>query len=228
VFSVIKKRELNDWLKIVSVIAIVIIFLRQFILYNVPEIVPFGEELGELLYDSCVGYLVTYWFYYLTVYRRDKQYNAKVYKFVKKRVTAIINDFNDLTSRIYSNAFALHVINISDFEKKESLRVALGLLNPSQESGVLDGTFTPLLWGEFIKLRANQIERSLRDIFIFVPYLEYEDIEIFSEIYSSNCLEIIKNIDLNKLDSLEFLADPIDDLNELIKKLKHRFPEPSS
>lgn len=220
-----KKRELNDWLIIFSLIALVIIFIRQFILYNVPEIVPFGEELGELLYDSCVGYLVTYWFYYLTVYVREKNYKKKVYKFVTKNVNSIIIDYDLLLEKIKNvknNNPALKEIELDNAHNFSSVLI---FIYPREMSGVLNGAFQEMSWGELFKLKRDNIERSLKDIFMFIPYLDSEDIELFTNMYKSNFLEHIRNLNLNRFDDLQFLGQQMWEFGEMIKILEGKFPQ---
>jgi hypothetical protein len=221
---VVKKRELNDWLKILSVLAIVIIFLRQFVLYNVPEFVPFGEELGELLYDSCVGYLITFWFYYLTVYLRDQNYKKRVYEFVARRAKEIVRDFNDLLQDLETFKNNQHQVKNIDLDSEYNLGLILKLIDPSSASLRLNGAFQSITWGEFFKLKRNMIENALKDIFLFVPYLEEEDIQLFTNIYSSQFLALIKNIDLNKVQDLHFLSKVMWKFNDdYIKVLDNKF-----
>lgn len=219
-----KKRDIFVYLSFFAVIASVLIIIRQFILYDVPEFWRFGSELGDIIFDISIGYLVTYWFYYLTVYRREKQYKDNAYKLVNKRATYIVSSFNSLKEKTYNtNKSMFDVVGIKMITEYDFGQV-LKIIKPTEFTGDLNSAFQPMTWSDYIVNTNHSIDRALKDIFIVIPYLEPEDIDLFTDLYSSEFLELTKNIPLNELADIGFLGNPMYKFDQLIKKVQERFP----
>ena len=215
----------NKVLMAISVVALVFIFIRQSLL-NIPEGLPFGEELGEFLYDASVGYLITYWFFYLTVYRIERRDKENVYRFVNRRCVQIvitleefIKELTDNTpSAILSNEYlSTGQLQIQDF--KNILRV----LPHHNYINRFNQKFEQMTWCDYFYNINDKIISYIRDIFLLMPHLETDDIALFTEIYDSRYLETVQNIDLSDCADLEFLSTDLHELYIKIQALKEKF-----
>jgi hypothetical protein len=218
-----KKPDINYFLTMTSSFCIVIIFIRQFILYDTPEVIKVGHEFGELFFNISVGVLVTHWFYYLTIYRREKRYKDKAYKLVNKRTKSIVTSFHTLKSNIYeANKPIFETIGI-EMDTAYNYGQILKFINPAKDSGKLDGAFQPMNWAVLITRANNRIEQAIKDIFIVMPHLEAEDIELFTDLYDSRYLETVNNIDLSGSSDIGFLGQDMYDFNIMIEKIESKF-----
>jgi hypothetical protein len=95
-------------------------------------------------------------------------------------------------------------------------------IQPNAYSGSQNGAFQPQTWSQQINNANRAIEQAIKYIFIVIPYLDSEDIELFTELYSSSYLELVNNIDLFQLDGIEFLGEVMYKFNELIEQVKTR------
>ena len=213
----------NKYLKIASVIAILIIAIRQFVLYDIPEYFFFGEELGELLFNLSIGYLVTFWFYYLTVYKPDQEHksraNAYAKEFVKKIAIAYDSLIEDLSESKSSLLNELHL----NLESKEGLVVALKMTDSLEVSPRMNSLMVSLTWADLFLSQRNQIERFLREITLVYGHLEPHQNEIITKLLSHPFLEIIRNMPLDKIENLDFIAIDMWEFGNLVKELKSEF-----
>lgn len=216
------KKSLKFYLNMISIFALLFIFLRQFVLNETLEIVSWGSEFGELIFNLSIGYLVTYWFYYLTVYRRELKYRNKSYILVKKRAMRIVLVFNTLKESMYQND-PVHIETGKNMDKKDDYERILKSINPNENCPTLDGSFQHQTWAKSIETRRNIIEKSIEDIFIVSMYLDSEDIELFAELHTSKFLELTQVIDLRALNNLDFLAKPMYEFSEKVDIINDRF-----
>jgi hypothetical protein len=219
----IKIHDMNVLLLGLSIFSVIIIFVRQFVLYDVHEFLPWGSEFGELMFNLCIGFLTTYWFYYLTVYLREMSYKKRVYKYVNKYVQSIIIEHNLLTTKVEDVKNKTLSLMDLEFCSPEDYKNVLMFIYPNQKCGVLNGAFQEMNWGELFKLIRDQIDRNLKDIFIFTPYLDLEDIETLTNLYQCDFLEHVRNISLNEFDDLMFLGQQMHDMKILVEILKNKF-----
>ena len=218
-----KLLDMNIVLLIISILAGIFIILKQFVLYNVPEWFEWGSEFGELLYDTSLGYLVTYWFFYLTVYRPEQEHkkraNAYVQVFAKKIALAYDSLKEDVVAQ-HSEA-----LKLSEVEKgsKNEINIILTRTKPGNISPRMNNLFQPMTWADLFLTQRNQIERFLREITLVYNQLEPHQNEIITKMLSHDYLELIRNIPLEQLEDLQFLTQGMWEFGHLIEELKDEF-----
>lgn len=208
-----------------SVLAVLIIIGRQFILYNVPEFFLYGQELGELLFNLSIGYLVTFWFYYLTVYRTDQEHKKRANAYAKEFVNRIAQAYDSLIDDLvetYSTSVNQLQLNT---DSKEALTFMLKMTDSTQLSPRMNNLFIPMTWADLFLNQRNQIERFLREITIVYVHLEPHQNEVITKMLSHYFLEHIRNIPLDTIENLDFLADGMWEFGTLVKELKIEFLE---
>lgn len=215
--------NLHRNLIVISVIAVLIIIVRQFILYDVPEFFSLGQELGELLFNLCVGYLVTFWFYYLTVYRRESKYKIRVQKYVEVFVEKTVNAYDSLiTNLVETNQHKLQEVGVEPYSK-EGFKILFRLTEMNGFSPLLDRNFIQMTWAEYIKTQRNQIDKNLRECSIVFQHLDPDEINVITELISHELLEVLNNIPIEKFESIEAFSDLFFDMGEKIRNLEKAF-----
>lgn len=58
----------NPYLNLALIIAIVSVVLMEAYLFDIPEIVPWGEELGNIYYKLCLSLMASYIFYFIVIH----------------------------------------------------------------------------------------------------------------------------------------------------------------
>ena len=215
-----KKFNINYVLLFFTVIALICILFRQFILIDVPEWFSWGSELGELLFNLSIGYLVTYWFYYLTVQRPGRIRRNKATLHSKVYVNKILLAYESLSTELLAANK-----DVVEFDKgsKEELEAAFKLINLRSNSTIYDSNFNLLTWGSLIRSKRNQIVNNLREITLLFNDLDVEQVEAVTILLRQNIFEYLKNIDLNHFDSFEGFASDYYELGSLMDNLKRQF-----
>lgn len=215
--------DLHRNLKVISVIAALIIIVRQFVLYNVPEFFSFGQELGELLFNLCIGYLVTFWFYYLTVYRRERKYKIRVQKYVEVFARKTVNAYDSLISNlIESNQHILKEMGINPNSQK-GFEILFRLTKMKNTSPMMDKNFVEMTWAEYIKTQRNQIDKNLRECSIVFQHLDPDEIKVITDLISHELLEVLQNMPIEMFDSIEAFSGLFFDMGQKIRKLEKVF-----
>lgn len=215
--------ELHNVLKGISVIAVITIFIRQFVLYDVPEFFEFGYELGELLFNLSIGFLVTFWFYYLTVYRRERNYKVRSRKYVEVFVNKVVIAYDNLINDLIESK--QHVINELgiDPNSEKGFAVLLKLNKMGDISPTMDRNFVQMTWADYIKNQRNQIDSNLRECSIVFQYLDPEEIEVITVLISHELLEVLKNMPIETFESIEAFSDLFFDFGKKVRNLEKTF-----
>lgn len=72
-------------------------------LSNIPEKFEYGSELGKFLYDISIGYLVSYFFFYLVVFLKEEKDTKHINYRVSLKSTFVIIDCYSLFDDIFHN-----------------------------------------------------------------------------------------------------------------------------
>ncbi|MCM3359813.1 hypothetical protein [Psychrobacillus sp. MER TA 171] len=212
-------------LKVVAGVAILIIIMRQFILYDVPELFPIGQELGELLFNLSIGYLVTFWFYFLTVYRPEQEHKKRANAYAKEFVKKIVQAYESLIEDLIESQSSLVSTLQLNIDSKEALIAILKITDSTKLSPRMNNMFVPMTWADLFLNQRNQIERFLREITIVYGHLEPHQNEVITKMLSHHLLEHIRNIPLSTIQNLDFLAEGMWEFGTLVKELKKEFDE---
>ncbi|MFJ7731174.1 hypothetical protein ACIQXF_04695 [Lysinibacillus sp. NPDC097231] len=217
-----KIKDIFFWLSIGLIISVLVILTRQLLL-SVPERFYLGSEIGEVLFNLSIGYFVTYWFYYLTVHRTEKIHKKKAYKLVFTRANKIVSNFNSLKQSMFDANLPIFQVAGIQMDNAYNYEQVLKFITPSTYSNSFNGAFQPMTWNERILEANNSIENAVKDIFIVIPYLDPDDIELFTDLYSCEYFELTNNIELTTIEDIEFLGKPMYEAYEIIKKIEMKF-----
>lgn len=227
-----KSKKMNLILLSGSILAGFIIFLRQFILYDIPEYFSFGEELGELLFNLCVGYLVTYWFYYLTIYREEKKKSEFAFKFVKTRVNEIAHSLDSLLTSIYKEqdeTFYFFYPEIHYFKTEiysgSDTGLDFSLSRLDLQSHYFKSEHDPILswkwWEKFHKVTLNAI-RLIGEIELYSENLDSEIDQLIKELLIDNFLKSMSNMNLSRINKIDFQAHSMCEFIVLVERLREK------
>jgi len=76
------------------------VVLGRTVLLAVPEVVPFGAEVGALLYDAGLAYATAWLFQWLVIVRPERARRASLNAVIGQRVDAVVNPCRSLVSAL--------------------------------------------------------------------------------------------------------------------------------
>lgn len=215
-----KNKKLEFWLVSLFIISLVILVIRQFVLYSTPEFFWFGQEVGEILFNLAIGYIITSLFYYLTIYRREYKNRKHAYEFTRSRLDKIIGNVTSLIESIYNDKKEVFDATGIDIETEEGLNNALRLLDMHAYSPRYNSSFQQLKWHELFSMSGPYNKNMLQEILVLLPYLDPEDIQRVTDLLSHEYLELLRNMDLSLYDEISFINVPMHDFKSKIIDFK--------
>lgn len=218
--------DINSILLVGSIIAVVIIGLKQFILNDIPEWFSFGEELGELMYDASIGYLVTYWFYYLTVYRVEKKRSERATDFVRIRIISIVRDTDNLLSAMYKrDQNMLEFLTYPDSESlknEEALDFVLCRLNLQSFYSTSKHSFLNVKWWEKLRHFAIDTKKSIEEMQYFLTDLDSDVKQLVVDLSIHEYINIMTNLYLHEEEYIENTSHSMYEFIILTNQLNER------
>jgi hypothetical protein len=220
------ERWLNRGLWAVLVIALVYCAFQHVVLAEIPQRIPFGARLGDLLYDLAIAYVGAFMFYVLVVRLPLLRDRANVYQIVEALLWRVFDESRGLIMEL--NRMAR--IDDTRQETPEDLAIALGerpatrehvrslceRIKPDQDvnirmltpSGVR--SVTPLEW---IRSHAERAHNANQEVQIFAPYLASKVVRLLALIDLSRideaCTMLLGQESLSRPETLSPLAHPI-------------------
>ncbi len=106
-------KSLRKDLVLIFILSFVIIIIIDFWLMNVPEIIPIGAELGNIIYRLSFAYITSFIFYFLVVHIKNEKDKENLKPFTKRNVQGIIS---------IGKSINLNLTNKSDFLSLDELK----------------------------------------------------------------------------------------------------------
>jgi hypothetical protein len=167
------------------------IFLIEFPLRNIPESWEYGSETGKVIYDISIGYIVSYIFFYLVVFRKDENDKKNINRRVSREASLIIIEgysiFNNLTNKIVNKKIISFPPTIEQVEKYCS--ECDPFHSPFQVNNRQN-----VPWMELLRYRKQDTKNYLVKIFQLLPYLDSELVGILTRLEDSGLFYYIDHL----------------------------------
>jgi len=225
-----KEKTLFVWF----IISVAITILRLFLL-SIPEIIPFGAEIGNIILSLSTGYIISYIFYFLVVFIKKERDIRNVSGYLIKYLSYLCIEayrfYNGLKINSQSKSLA--------FPPSEGdLKIIFNKLHPvnsncSKSSG---GRYN---WYEYLKFVLCETSNEyINEIWKLLPHLDTEMLQILNSLKESYMFraawgisrEIIptdtSRINVHNDDSIpKRISEYFDIINTLEKYLDSNFSE---
>lgn len=232
------KKLFHPW---VFLFAIIFLLVYKLVLLNIDEIFPMAYEIGDLIYEAMLAYFAGYIFYLLVEYfpkRRDKK---TVYRYVNRKRDSIINNFYRFLDHVISEievvsnlvpedpptaarVFLAQELKKDEFDLKnmsiEKFEKVMRIIHNQDRSPVsqFPDLLNHLTWNQYFRLHSQSILKLVNEVFVVIPYLEPDHINIFTDIQDCSFFGLVNNIDVSQ--DCEFLANSIHKYYLLIRELE--------
>ena len=173
-------KTLRQELKTLLYFAVILIFLIEFILFDIPEIFPKANVLGNITLKFCYSYISALIFYFLVVHFKRQKEKRDYYKILNKNISTIINQGKNLEHNLkrFSEIEHFNSCEIDD------LRKVLSKINPKELfQGVHYAGVGYVHWYKHLYYESQKSKTNIDLIFKNSILLEAELISLLNEIY---------------------------------------------
>lgn len=220
---------------------IAFVFSYQFFLNKLPELFPFGYELGDIQYRICFAFITSYIFYVLITFIPKEKDKENVYEYINPKKDELINSIENFFGVLVETAnyaelkdptkqamksilFQNRKLEVNLLTNKD-IKDICTIINPDDHSPINvyeSKQFVKLTWTEFIKFHVDSTNQQIADIFVLMPHLESKHIKLLSNLKDIEFIRIVrigKIFDLIDSDIVVF-DDPLYKYYQCISKLK--------
>jgi len=184
---------------ILLILSIITIILNDFIFSNTIEIIPIGNELGQILSNLSLAYISSYIFYLLVVVTKEKKDRKNVYNSVYHLTNSLIAhgysiydeiieasgaDKSDYNKKTISEDDYFKLCEISDIRYTPKNRFFGSPFNPRYANlaqHIYNGTVT-------------QTNRYIEKVFEFMPFLDSDFIALLNKLRHSGFFKMNANM----------------------------------
>lgn len=150
-------------------ISLVAVLLINFPLSSIEEFFQYGSEIGKFIYDISIGYMVSYFFFYLVVFLKEEKDKGNVSYRASLRTRFIIIDAYSL----YSSILEVPIVKLFP-PSLEKIHEACLKIDPFVSPLSTTGSDNRRLpWSSYLKLFRKTNLEYLEKI-ISLPYLDSE------------------------------------------------------
>ena len=200
-FTYIKKfidliTAVNKTLNLVLIIAVASIIIMKSWLQQIPELVPWGSEFGDVYYSICLSVVSSYIFYFIVVHIKSIKDKERISPYLAEQVNEIIGDYKFQIRWI--RKVAGNKTSDEYFSDEDDLISMLSKMHPNGKSPLSNVT-----WFQFFYYFKDRTKVHASNIFSRMPYLDSELVRLISRI--DNCeyfkiLELLNTITVRNND----------------------------
>ncbi len=147
--------------------------------FTEPIYLPWASELGDLVSNICIGFIVSYLFYFIVVFAKSEQDKKNISEVIAWQSNIIVIQGRSLHKSIVKNN-----THVKSFPPSlDELETACKDIDPFN-SPLVHSSKT-LHWNAFVKSKVNEIQWSLNKLYPIYPLIDSELIGILTSIEKS-------------------------------------------
>ncbi|WP_238653915.1 hypothetical protein [Paenibacillus piscarius] len=202
------------------ILALIIIVITQFVLNDVPEYFRGGANLGNVLFNISMSYLVSYIFYVIVAYLPEE--NKKTY--VRKHVDALVKDIIKYNNTLKDN-MKRQTGNTANMNNDTDIINVMSQIQTNATAPIVAfvSGISSFNWKEYLELNNNQVVNKCNGLFVYMPYLDPELVQLLSDlIYSKyfNQLDLLRGVPTNPRTTIGYLSTTYVVYNNVITKIE--------
>lgn len=204
------KKNIMNFTKYLFVLSIFYIFIYRFYLINIPSLIPYAYEIGDIIYQFSFAYSVSFVFYVIVTLIPKQSDKKNVYYYIDGRIEIILYLYNEFLPVAFNDQ-----TNDIDTLSTENLNKKI-IKHYTKMSFFI--TFPAPIQEELIYLIFHT-RKCISDIFIMIPYLETNHIRLLTSLQDSSFLNLKTEKDNIQIPIVYWIQ-----YHELLKKLKKEWP----
>jgi len=191
-------------LAIIALLAIVLLFLFEFLFFENPEFFNGANKIGKIIYGLLLSYLAAYVFYILTVYYKEYRMRKSVRIPLQYEVEQILKSYHSLFLSISKSSG----INIEDCFSREDIETACSKLKTTESPlNPYEGNTVklPNNWITYLNVNKDvSIERISSIFSVYLNNMDYVLIDLLVKIKTSEYFELVNIADQRKVEYEDF------------------------
>ncbi|THD32250.1 MAG: hypothetical protein DI588_09160 [Flavobacterium johnsoniae] len=177
----------NQTLIILLILSLIIVICNEILFYNVPEIIPYGDVVGQVFSYLSLSYIASCIFYYVVVVVKEKRDKKNVYLSVYKLLEKLIAEayaiyrFPIEASKTDRNKFTAQTITREEYIDVCS-KANPREISPQHKLGMYPN-LRDSTYGQLIK--HGSVDRVIfwtEKIFVYMPYLDSDLVKLIDEL----------------------------------------------
>ena len=161
-------------------VAVGSIVLMKGYLIQIPEIVPWGAEFGEVYYRLCLSLMASYIFYFIVVHVKLERDKTNINSFVSHKVFLVIHDYK---SQIKEIKKAVRCQDAKEYFDEDSLEAMFKKLDANGRAPLLLGEVGNYAnWVQYFAYHNKRTQSTISRVFQKMPFLDSELVRLLAEI----------------------------------------------
>lgn len=102
-------------LVLLTIISFFVIYLIKILWGNIPEKFQYGSEIGDIVFNLCIGYITSFLFYVLVVWIPEYQTNKRIKKIIQEPLNSVLGLCRNTTDYVVSGVSFREKLDKNDF-----------------------------------------------------------------------------------------------------------------
>jgi hypothetical protein len=180
----------SPFLNIALVIAIGSVVVMEAYLFEIPEIVPWGEEFGAVFYKLCLSIMASYLFYFIVVHLKSQSDKENINAFVASKSYRVVGEYK---SQIVSIKKEANSTIESEYPSKDELEAMFSLIHPKGNAPLMLGQFGGNAnWMQYMSYHNKRTQELIKKVFVKMPFLDSKLVRLLAEIDDSTHFSVIE------------------------------------
>lgn len=170
----------NPYLNLALIIAIASVVLMEAYLFDIPELIPWGEEFGTIYYKLCLSLMASYIFYFIVIHLKSQSDKENINAFVATKSYGVVGDYK---SQIQALKKEVNSTISDDYLSKEQIEDVFKMIDPKNNAPLLLGQFGSYAnWIQYMSYHKDRTQKLIQKIFIKMPFLDSKLVRLLAEI----------------------------------------------
>lgn len=181
----------NRYLNFTLIIAIGSVIVMEAYLFDIPEIVPWGEEFGAIYYKLSLSLMASYIFYFIVIHLKSQLDKENINAFVATKSFGVIGDY---ISQIEALKKEVNFSIEENYLLKKEIEEIFKAINPKNNAPLLLGQFGNYAnWLQYMSYYKDRTQKLIQKIFIKMPFLDSKLVRLLAEIDDCSHFVIIES-----------------------------------
>ncbi|MFY0631432.1 MAG: hypothetical protein JXR05_13690 [Flavobacteriaceae bacterium] len=190
---------MNRKITIIVIIAFITIITIEFYLDTIPEIFPWGNDLGNIIYGVCLSIVAGFIFYFFTTYIPQKEAKKKLKPIIDKNIEKIHGSFLSLIKQLQKDTdFVFNEIpNENEFVK------LLDSKSIHEKVNVIDYQGNYYTFIKYFLVKKRDVQHYINTIQKYKEWTSIETLLLLNELETSGFFsqtEMMNNVKLKIAD----------------------------
>lgn len=166
-------------INIALLVAISSVMVMEVWLNHIPELVPWGQEVGNIYYKVCISIVSSYIFYFIVIHLKNVKDKENINVYVSEQVKLIINEHHSQLNALSKESN----INIkSKFPTSDEIIGIFSKVNPNSDAPMINPAGKYVNWIQFFYSSKIRTEKTISKVLSKMPFLDSELVSLLVKI----------------------------------------------